>query len=279
MNAKQKRDAVLKSRAFNDWWEARQEVEPIPSDPYRAYMIDLSLHAKVDNPAIWEKQPNRRDQPDVDLPFGGTPKYAPSRKPRRRSQRKYKSPAIPKKGLGKEAHVLTSAMASEYGLPAPAIREYKSKGPLIGAAKVGVARLEGKRDKRTGKRTSVIFDVGHSGELRLGTKGSKATVLATAAHEEGHVIHARRTLILKKKIKGVPAYSAKNPTPFADELAATTIARRHLKKSKTLNKTGEMATANWFLSGALNSYRKGWKRRGKPVKVNKKGQVISGGDY
>ena len=277
MNAEQRKKKVLRSKAFNDWWEVRQEVDPVPSDPYRAFMIDRSLHARVDNPKIWEKYPNRRDEPDVDLPFSGAPTYAPSRKPRRRTPRKEKSPAIPKKGLGKEAFDLTAAMAKEHGLPAPAIREHKRSGPLIGAAKVGVARLEGPRDKKTGKRTSVIYDIGHSGELRLGTKGSRATVLATAAHEEGHVIHARKTLVQKKKIKGIPTYSAQNPTPFADELAATTIARRHLKKSKALNKKGEMATANWFLKGALHSYRQGWKRRGKPVKVDKKGRIISGG--
>ena len=77
-----KRAAVLSSRAFQMWWAARQGISPIPSDPYRAFMIDKGLYAKPFPKEYWENRTNRADFPTVDFPFG-TPRRRtkiPSRK-------------------------------------------------------------------------------------------------------------------------------------------------------------------------------------------------------
>jgi hypothetical protein len=31
-----KRRAVMSTKAFGEWWSARQHIHPVPSDPYRA---------------------------------------------------------------------------------------------------------------------------------------------------------------------------------------------------------------------------------------------------
>jgi len=270
MNAEERKKRVLKSRAFQTWWEARQDVEPVPSNPYRAYMIDLSLNAIVDRRDTWEKLPNRRDEPDVDLPERsghGVPTYAPSRKPRRRREAPYKSEAVPKSGLARDVYLSNAEMAASHGLPAPRVVTKKQSSPLTSSARVGVGRIQGE-DR--------ILTFGHQGEINVGTKGRRAVVLATAAHETGHVVHAQ-SLAKGKTLKGVTPFKG-IPSSMSDELMATKLARQHLKKSKAVSKKGELATGSWFLKYALDTYRKGWKTRGKPVKIGKQGTLISGGE-
>ena len=84
-----KKMAILRSKAFQDWWKARQTFYPIPSEPYRAFMIDKGLYAKPMRKEIWQYRTNRMDYPSIDFPLG-TPrkrKRLPSRKEIRRFKR------------------------------------------------------------------------------------------------------------------------------------------------------------------------------------------------
>lgn len=262
ISAEQRKKRVLRSKAFADWWEVRREQKPVPSNPYRAYMIDLSLHAIIDRRDRWEKEPNRRDIPDVDLPQEGIPTYAPSRKPRRRRAEKERSEAIPKSGLEREVALSNLAMATSFGKPAPKVRTKKREGPLQSFANVGVGRIGEK-----------LYHI-HGGSITVGIKGPRVQVLATAAHETGHVIHAQ-DLVSKKKMEGITPFKGTRAS-YSDERTATKLGRQHLKK--TLKSKGEYPVASWYLVYALNTYRKGWKQRGKPVKVDKQGNIISGGE-
>lgn len=265
MNEAQRRKRTLSSKAFEVWWDARKDEDPRPSNPYQAYKIDLSLHAKVNSRPIWEREPNRNDVPDVDLPFSGVPSYAPAKKPPRRREAPYKSPALPKEGIAREITLQSDAMATEHGKPAPRVTVKHYEGPLTSEASVGVGRY---------------FGVGplvraSQGEIKVGAKGSRVQNLAAAAHETGHVIHAQDLFTAGgPKLSGIKPFQGKEHS-FSDEMAATKLARGHLKK--TLKPKGEYPVATWFLKGALHSYRKGWERRGSPVKVDKEGNLVSGG--
>lgn len=267
MNAEEKKRRILKSKAFQDWWEVRQETRPIPSNPYRAFMIDRSLNAIIDRPEDWRKEPNRRDMPEVDTARKGVPTYAPSYKPRRRTSNKYKSPSIPKSKTGREVHALASDMATSFGLPAPEVNTTNREGPLGGYARVGLGR-----SRDDGKLYKM-----HGGKIHIGTKGSRVQALATTAHEVGHVVHAQHS-VTKKLPKGIDPYVG-TVSSMSDELMATKLARKHLKGSKALKKKGELPTANWYLHYALNTYRKGWKGRKRPAKINKQGNLVGGAEF
>lgn len=266
LNAEEKKRKILKSKAFRDWWEVRQEERPIPSNPYRAFMIDRSLNAIVDRRDKWEDQPNRRDMPEIDTARKGIPTYAPSYKPRRRRSRKYKSPSVPKKGTGREVFNLAGEMATKHGLPAPEVNTTNREGPLGGYAKVGLGR----------GRDGTMYRL-HGGKIHIGTKGSRVQALATTAHEVGHVVHAQKTAN-KNLPKGIDPYVG-TTSSMSDELMATKLARKHLKESGTLKKKGELPIANWYLGYALNTYRKGWKRRNRKPKINKQGNLIGGAEF
>lgn len=65
-----KRNKIIASRAFRTWWSARRNISPIPSDPYRAYMIDLELKAMILPEEYWRFRTNRADVPEYDYPIG-----------------------------------------------------------------------------------------------------------------------------------------------------------------------------------------------------------------
>lgn len=266
MNEAERKRRVLRSKAFSDWWEVRQDEEPTPSNPYQAYMIDLSLHAIVDRRDVWEKLPNRRDLPEIDLPYSGVPTYAPARKPPRRREAPYKSPELPKTGIERDIILSSEAMATSHGKPAPRVIALSRSGPLTSEAAVGLGRIMG---------IGPLIRA-NQGEIRIGTKGSRATVLAAQAHETGHVIHAQDLFTTGSKLEGLKPFKG-TPSSFSDELSATKLARGHLKK--TLSPKGEYPTATWFLKYGLHTYRKGWEKRGKPVKVDRSGNILSGGEY
>lgn len=51
----------MSSPQFAEWWAARRHIHPIPSDPYRAFMIDKSLKAKPLPKEMWVPRTNRSD--------------------------------------------------------------------------------------------------------------------------------------------------------------------------------------------------------------------------
>lgn len=61
---------ALESEAFDKWYEARRHIQPTPSNPYQAFMIDRSLRAKPYDEPSWEDYVNRSDLEPVDNPQG-----------------------------------------------------------------------------------------------------------------------------------------------------------------------------------------------------------------
>lgn len=78
---------VLESEAFDKWYEARRAIQPTPSNPYQAYMIDRNLRAKPYTEESWGDYVNRSDLEGVDNPQGVSMGRAPI-------QRTHRSPTF-----------------------------------------------------------------------------------------------------------------------------------------------------------------------------------------
>lgn len=90
--AMERKARIMSSREFQEWWQHRQSFAPTPSDPYRAYMIDLGLYARLHRKEVWKHRTNRFDRPTIDFPSGRMPRgrkrpKMPSRKEARRFKR------------------------------------------------------------------------------------------------------------------------------------------------------------------------------------------------
>jgi hypothetical protein len=258
-----KRERILNSQAFKTWWEARQEVDPTPADPYRAYMIDKSLNAVIE-PIVWDRQPNRRDRSGVDSPREGIPTYAPAKKPPKRIEPPYKSPELPRDPSAASIHKFSGDMAANFGMVAPAVKTHREIGPLGSFARTGLGRYGGPKGEIA--RYS-------RGEIHIGVKGKLTPQkIATTAHETGHVIHAQNLFERKPALSGLIPYSAR-PKVYSDEHEATKLAKQFLKKTQKPEHYKEQA---WFLRYAIGTYSKSWKLRGDPVKF-KDGKLLGGG--
>ena len=180
--ARQRKEMVLSSKAFRDWWAARRTQSPIPSDPYRAFMTDLALSATMQPRKVWRRKTNRSDMPNVDypVPYG----YKPTKKPRlpsrkgEKRRRKAGKPWIPPPPkltpMEKELTERAEKFAERYHIPVPKV--IAGKGVLRSYYKAGWAAA--------GYQTSepiVFIGVG---------KGAKAQTLAAFYHELGHHAHA-----------------------------------------------------------------------------------------
>jgi hypothetical protein len=177
--AMEKRRQVLGSRAFQEWWSARRHIHPIPSDPYRAFMIDIALTAKIHRKEIWRGRTNRADYPPVDLP-SHVP--APKRRmPSRKEERRFKpipTPAMPygeKTEIEKGLEGLAEQMSERYHIPKPQIVFERGEGALGSG-----------------------YYAGELGFLppfiKIGVKGGKPAVpqiFGAFEHEFGHHAHAK----------------------------------------------------------------------------------------
>lgn len=313
--AARRRDAVMNSPEFRDWWGQRRHVDPVPSSPYQAYMIDLSLSAKLEDRSKWERGPNRNDQLKIDFPFAGAPNYgrprrpyqpdnAPAHKPRDRTEQPERSPELPREGLSRELQLAADAMAVRYGIPAPQV-EIKSGGANRSYARVGVG---GWGDKLIRAGGGVVTIFAHE----AGKKGRKAKPieLGTLYHEVGHVVHAQASVLPEgERPKNMTSLYKVSPLNYTNEHFATLFAKEEIHRtlskgpleikkatgeSRTIVREGKVknvpidynvnlsmsprAMAKWDLRWALSTYQKGWKARGKPVKINSDG-TISGGSY
>lgn len=175
--ASEKRRQVLRSYAFQEWWSARKHIHPIPSDPYRAFMIDIALVARIHRKEIWRGRVPRADYPPVDLPsFIPAPKRRlPSRKEERRLKRMPKT-AMPygeKTELEKGLESLAEQMAEKYHVPKPELFFERGEGAL------GSSYFRGE----IGLLPPMI---------KTGVKGkSKPQIFGAFEHEFGHHVHAR----------------------------------------------------------------------------------------
>jgi len=64
----EKKKQILESSAFQTWWNWRRKISPVPKDPFKAYMIDLGIPARLYEPDPWSKRVNRADWIAVDYP-------------------------------------------------------------------------------------------------------------------------------------------------------------------------------------------------------------------
>ncbi len=68
LTAWEKRRAVMESPEFQAWMAERWHTDPVPKDPYVAFMIDKSLKAKLKTRPDWARKVNAADWQPVDYP-------------------------------------------------------------------------------------------------------------------------------------------------------------------------------------------------------------------
>jgi hypothetical protein len=175
-----KRRQVLSSYAFQEWWSARKHIHPIPSDPYRAFMIDIGLVAKIHRKEIWRGRVPRADYPPVDLPrFIPAPKRRlPSRKEERRLKRipQAAMPYPEKLQIEKELETMAEQMSETFHIPKPQIFAERGEGAL------GSAYFEGELGL-----IPPFIKVGIKGHK----EGGKPQIFGAFEHEFGHHAHAK----------------------------------------------------------------------------------------
>lgn len=180
--AAKRREKIMGSKPFKEWWAARQHIHPMPSDPFRAFMIDVGLHAKIHTKEIWRGRTPRADFPSIDLPSGipAPKRRIPSRKEERRfkliprAAEPYGEPTEFEKGLQRQV----DKMSEHYHVAAPRLVFERGEGIL-----------------------SSSYYHGAFGDImpfiKLGVKGGKrseAQALGALGHEFGHHVHAKRGL-------------------------------------------------------------------------------------
>lgn len=180
----------MASPAFNHWLSHRIKQSPRPSDPYRAYMIDLSLHAgKPKKVEQWQKEPNRLDISGIDTPMFATgnefPIFSPAPKPKgrregRKPQKKGVTYAIPTPKATHEREIvqLIQGAAMKYNTAPPQIE--------VGTAKADSPRAQNFFAPAINPFTGRI----NGGLINVQGGGSRASAIAVAAHETGHYVHA-----------------------------------------------------------------------------------------
>lgn len=188
--AEARRRKVMSSVAFQTWWAARQNIHPVPADPYRAFMIDISLHARVHRREIWEHRTPRADYPSVDLP-SWLP--APKRRlPSRKEERRFK--VIPRAAEPFQVtpfevglKQIGEKMAEKYHVPMPRIFFERREGAIESAYFHGLAGI-----------MEPFIKIGTKGQERMKSKGQEietsgigSQIFGIFEHEFGHHAHAR----------------------------------------------------------------------------------------
>lgn len=180
IDASAKRKAIMTSRAFREWWSARQHIHPIPSDPYRAFMIDIGLTAKVLPKELWRSRTPISDFPDIDYP-----KFAPAPKTRmlgRKALARMRKAGIPRAARPepKTPFVIKleeelGKLSEKYHLPSVRLRPEATMGSVGAGSYYGMREI-----------------IGATPFIRVGTrgvekdKGVQAQVAASLLHEFGH---------------------------------------------------------------------------------------------
>lgn len=162
-----KKQAILESPMFQEWWKWRRTIHPVPKDPFRAFMIDKGINAKRLEEEAWRKRVNRGDLPFIDVPFFLKSREMPS------TVKKPSVPSLPPLSkLLHEKRVKTLYEAAgkffeKYQLPKIPIYALHEKGALRSSLKV-VGSLE------------------QGTAAQIGIKGTKKQSLAALFHELGH---------------------------------------------------------------------------------------------
>lgn len=173
--AHERRQQIVRSKAFRDWWTARRNIRPIPSDPFRAFMIDLGLFATPLRKEHWRYRTNRSDYPPVDLPMGAPRerRRLPSRKEERRRYRRIPEAAKPVvlTPRMKEIQRRGEAMLEKFHLPAVSWKFVPERGEAISSIV---------HQSLFGGRKAIV---------QVGVAGGLYPTIAAAKHELGHHGH------------------------------------------------------------------------------------------
>lgn len=259
MTPEQRRKLIMTSRAYKMWWAARSTQDPIPSDPYRAFMIDLSLRARLHRKPWWKKHTNRSDYPTVDnpVPMGRRPtKPRPTPRKQKGKPRKRRPEWKPKKRLPtspveKEFQKRAEEFAAKYNVPVP--RVMVGKGVMSSFYKGGfgydVVVQKGKVKRTVVQRSEPLVFVGYA------PKG-KAQSEAALYHELGHHVDfwqkIRQSGGLSKKVLGSRLKQERRAWTHADPFLQTQRPVQKWMKRFTLESYRKKATTIKLASGKKN---------------------------
>lgn len=256
--ARSKRLAVLGSTAFKEWYEERRKVGNPPGDPYRAYMIDLSLRAELENREKWKKQPNRLDLSQVDYPWTHAP--APKRRlPARKQEYRRKpaptqiqSPTLPPLGIGGIVTKDIRNMAATYHMPEP--KTYMDPGG-------GSSHYSPQTKSITVKLAQRTLDPNYKWQHNPLGKGWQA--VAVGRHETGHYIHyeAEKPFLLENRYAMLPhkyEYKRVSNETLRIESVAWRLAREYTKKQIAAGKENKsmLPKVAWLGRSKIDTYIK-----------------------
>lgn len=168
-NEIKKKKQITTSEAFKIWWTERRKHPPVPSDPYRAFMIDRGIQAHLTDPQDWKTRMNRSDYEPIDFPpiVRGKRRIrlpkAPSNKEAERTKRKIRDRArFICKDMGVDKPEVSFCEGSQYS--------YYQSGYAINKLTGEVVRL---------RKPKVVIGISKSGKLYPMNYGA-------LAHELGH---------------------------------------------------------------------------------------------
>jgi len=234
---KNEKKSTIESYAFIRWWEARRRRQPIPKNPYHAFMTDKALKATIpESQAEWRKQPNRRDLATIDFP-------PHVRRKMERAERKRKP--LPKKERKERRSMLKQfikKMSFEEKIEPPKLVAMHTKGYLKSRARI-----------KTRIGLSGPTGLKETYSLELGMKGSAPLVKAMTAHELGHIKSAKMTKRKREEIiwemSGEPQLKGYSAERLKEEKLAWKIGEKYFSKVPT-----ERSRQSWLKRFALETY-------------------------
>jgi len=213
-----KRAAIIGSAAFQTWWTARQTFYPIPSDPYRAFMIDKGLFARVHHKEVWQHRTNRMDYPPVDLPLGvPSPKRRlPPRKQIKRFKKRPKAAQpLPITPFEKELIGRVEQFTEKYHLPSVEVRIEPRRQPSYMHPLFGKGMILMPKEF-----------VARGAKL----KGVREQVESVIFHEAGHHAHVAYGYAIQPDLASAIATPYPKATRIEKERIAWAVAKKHLRK-------------------------------------------------
>jgi len=236
---------ITESMAFQMWWNARSTLRPIPSDPYRAFMIDIALYAKPHHQEVWKHRTNRLDYPPVDFPKGFPRKRR--RLPPRKDIKRFKK--IPKAAQKRKLTPAEKSVVQE-------VEQFNLKYHLPETRVVFQEKVSGGaqyvHSVFGGIPAMILLPSPLIAGMEKG-KGWKQQAEGTIFHELGHHAHVAygysipTTSPLSKAIpKAYYSVSRKEK-----EKIAWGVARRHIEREK---ETGWTPVMGWSKKTFLGTY-------------------------
>jgi hypothetical protein len=247
--AAQKRREVTSSSDYKAWVYYRRQAPNPPSDYYHAYMTDKALRAPQEDRTPWSKHPYEADWGRVDSPTGHhEPRH--TSKPVQSQPNKTEVPKV-KQDIKDEIKELGRTMSKDFD--SPNVDQHTFLDASSRRSQMALTR-----NRLTGQYVA--------SEARIGLNSSRPAIIAAAAHEFGHHIHARGKDRNKLADIGVPsepyrASSSYNKSSlqlkkqYGNETAAWKIAQPYIDKTLP-KKGGQLAMAKWGKAYALTTYRR-----------------------